>query len=72
MDFLKTQNISYSVTKKDYAGYFRRFADANQMYVASEEERAADAAAARTAGFVAVAVLLGPIALFAVFAGMYN
>jgi len=45
MDFLKTKDLSYAVDKKEYDKYFRRFADQSRVYVATEEERAADAAA---------------------------
>jgi hypothetical protein len=39
-----------------------------QIYVASEEDKIADARAARTAALIAVAVLLGPIAMLLVLA----
>jgi hypothetical protein len=47
MDFLKTKDISYAVDKEAYGKYFRSFADQSRVYVASEEERAADATASR-------------------------
>jgi hypothetical protein len=39
----------------------RRGADRNRMYVASEEERAADQAEAAKAAVVALGVVLGPV-----------
>jgi hypothetical protein len=47
MEFLKTKDVTYSLDKKAYDKYFRSFADQTRVYVASEEERAADAAASR-------------------------
>lgn len=39
----------------------RRSADRTRVYVASEEERAADAEQARQAAFMALGVVLGPV-----------
>lgn len=61
--FLKTEGLSYAVKKDEYLKYFRRGADRNRLYVASEEERAADAAEARVAAAVAAGVVLGPVLL---------
>jgi hypothetical protein len=49
MDFLKTKDMSYAVDKKAYDKYFRQFSQ-QRVYVATEEERAADTAASRWAG----------------------
>ncbi|KIY96106.1 hypothetical protein MNEG_11857 [Monoraphidium neglectum] len=68
MDFLKTKDVTYSVDKKAYDKYFRQFADQSRVYVASEEERAADALASRNAALVAAGVVLAPVAVFAAYA----
>lgn len=39
----------------------RRSADRTRVYVASEEERAADAAEARKAALLAAGIVLGPV-----------
>jgi hypothetical protein len=67
MEFLKTKDVSYAVDKKAYDKYFRRFAEA-RVYVATEEELAADAAASRAAALIAAGVVLGPVAVFAAYA----
>ncbi|WIA36072.1 hypothetical protein OEZ86_007427 [Tetradesmus obliquus] len=61
--FLKADTISYAVKKDEYLKYFRRAADRNRMYVASEEERAADQEEAAKAAVVALGVVLGPVVI---------
>lgn len=50
----------------------RRFADASRLYVASEEERAADAAAAQKATLLSVAVIVGPLVVLAALVGTHS
>jgi len=66
--FLKANTISYSARKGDFDRYFRGIVDRNKVYVATEEDRAADERAARVAAVIAVAVLLGPIGAVAALA----
>jgi tetratricopeptide (TPR) repeat protein len=60
--FLKAETISYARGNKEYAKYFRAFADANRVYAASEEERQRDEAAARRAAILAIGVVAAPVA----------
>jgi tetratricopeptide (TPR) repeat protein len=60
--FLKADTITYARGNKEYAKYFRRFADANRIYAASEEELERDRAAARRAALIAVGVMAAPVA----------
>ena len=60
--FLKAETISYARGNKEYAKYFRAFADANRVYAASEEERRRDDEAARRAALVALGVMAAPVA----------
>ncbi|KAG2493228.1 hypothetical protein HYH03_008644 [Edaphochlamys debaryana] len=68
MEFMKADQFSYAVKKDDYDKYFRPIADRNSIYVATEEERAADEAAARAASWVALAVILAPVVAVAALA----
>jgi tetratricopeptide (TPR) repeat protein len=60
--FLKADTITYARGNKEYAKYFRAFADANRVYAASEEELERDRRAARTAALIAVSVMAAPVA----------
>lgn len=71
-EFLKADQFSYGPKKSDYMKYFRGFADRNKVYVSSEEERRRDEEMNRVSAAIAVAVLLGPIALFAGLAAQHN
>lgn len=65
--FLKADTMSYAGnTREEYAKYFRRIADRNRLYVATEEERERDKAAIKLTVVIALVVMLGPLAVFAV------
>lgn len=70
--FLKADTISFSGNKREeYAKYFRKIADRNRLYIATEQEKERDKASARMSMAIALATILGPI-LFILLPLVYN